>query len=87
MVPLKEDGSLDIERINSLPLEDYMYMMSNLTDEQLAEYRSKLPIKETRNSETPIKVDYGFDDPRSGVDAEKYLAQKRKNMVSNVEIR
>lgn len=25
-----------------------------------------------------IKVDYGFDDPRSGVDADKYLAQKKK---------
>ena len=80
MVPLKEDGSLEIERINSLPLEDYMDMMSNLTDEQLTEYRSKLPIKEARNSVTSIKVDFGFDDddPRSGVDMEEYLVKKKK---------
>ena len=27
-----------------------------------------------------IKVDFGFDDPRSGVDADKYLAQKKKKI-------
>ena len=78
MVPLREDGSLEIERINSLPLEDYMDMVSNLTDEQLGEYRTKLPLKEFPSSINAIKVNFGFDDPRSGVDMDKYIAQKKR---------
>ena len=38
MVYLKEYGSLDIERINSLPLEDYMDVIGDLTKEQYKEY-------------------------------------------------
>ena len=34
MVLLKKDGSLDIERINSLPLEEYMDVIGDLTEEQ-----------------------------------------------------
>ena len=44
MALLKEDGSLDIERINKLPLEEYMEEMGTLTQEQVKEYISKLPI-------------------------------------------
>ena len=43
MALLKEDGSLDIERINNLPLEEYMEAMGDLTEEQIKEYNSKLP--------------------------------------------
>ena len=78
MVPWKEDGSLDIERINSLPLQDYMNTLGCFTSKQLDEYRSKLPIKDKPEPMKAIKVDFGFDDPRSGVDADKYLAQKKK---------
>ena len=48
MALLKEDGSLDIERINALPLEEYMQEMGTLTQEQVGEYLSKLPINETK---------------------------------------
>ena len=40
---LKEDGSLDVERINKLPIEEYMDVMRDLTQEQIEEYISKLP--------------------------------------------
>ena len=40
MVFLKEDGSLDIERINQLPTEEYIKMIDELTDEQA--WRMKL---------------------------------------------
>ena len=43
MVILKEDGSLDIERMNSLPLEEWMDEVGDLTQEQVEEYLSKLP--------------------------------------------
>ena len=47
MALLKEDGSLDIERINNLPYEEYMEEMGTLTQEQVKEYISKLPINES----------------------------------------
>lgn len=78
MVHLKEDGSLDIEKINSLPLQEYMNTLGSFTSDQLDEYRSKLPIKDKSEPMKAIKVDFGFDDPRSGVDADKYLEQKKK---------
>lgn len=84
MAFLKEDGSLDIERINAQSLKEYMNTMSDLTDEQLAEYRSNLPIKESRCSVKAIKVDFGLDDERSGVDADEYLEKKKKSFHKNL---
>lgn len=49
---LKEDGSLDIKRINQLPIEEYMNVVGDLTEEQYEEYISKLPINE---SNVPIR--------------------------------
>ena len=78
MVPLKEDGSLDIELIKKLPLDDYLEALGSFTHQQLQEYMSKLP--EDRNDEPmcAIRVDFDLDDPRSGVDTDKYLALKKK---------
>ena len=56
MVLLKEDGSLDIERINNLPLKEYMDAMGDLTQEQVEEYLSKLPINESNEPMQAIKV-------------------------------
>lgn len=79
MALLKEDGSLDIERINRLPYEDYMEEIENMTDEEYKEYCSKSPIIESYDPVIPIKVDYGFEDERSGVDADIFLSElKRK---------
>ena len=44
MALLKEDGSLDVERIDKLPLEEYMNAMGDLTQGQVKEYISKSPI-------------------------------------------
>ena len=57
MAYLKEDGSLDIERINKLPREEYMREIGRLSpkryEEYIREYVSKLPLKESRS---PVKV-------------------------------
>lgn len=37
------NGSLDVERMNCLPLEEWMDEMGDLTQEQVEEYLSKLP--------------------------------------------
>ena len=59
---LKEDGSLDVEIIKKLPLEEKKHIMSKLTRDQLKEYISYLPINESREPITPIKVDYSIED-------------------------
>ena len=47
---LKEDGSLDIERINKLPLEERMHAIAHLTKEEREKYISKLPLNESKNT-------------------------------------
>ncbi len=80
MMYIKEDGSLDIERINALKIEEYIEAMQSLTKEQLEEYLSKLPVNESNEPMQAIKVDFGFDDERSGIDINEYIALKRRNM-------
>lgn len=54
---LKEDGSLNVEHIDKLPLEEYMNAMGDLTQEQVKEYISKLPINESNEPMRAINVD------------------------------
>ena len=56
MALLKEDGSLDIERINKLPLDEHIAEISHFTKEQREEYISKIPINE---SHKPYPIIYG----------------------------
>lgn len=51
---LKEDGSLDIEWINNLPLEEHIHTIFHLTEEQHKEYVSKLPLNETKKPHSTI---------------------------------
>ena len=62
MALLKEDGSLDIEWINKLPLEEKKREMSKLTKEQIKEYASNLPINESKNPVRVLKVNYKMED-------------------------
>lgn len=76
MALLKEDGSLDIERINSLPLREYMDAMGGLTQEQVQEYLSKLPINESDEPMRATKVDWLTDEEK--VTAKGFLNNQRK---------
>ena len=62
MALLKEDGSLDIERINKLPLEEYWKEMGIFTRKQMKEYMSKMPINESHEPVKVIKVNYSMED-------------------------
>ena len=57
MALLKQDGSLDVERIQKLPSNEYLYEIRNFTKEQYEEYVSKLPINEAQETITPIFVE------------------------------
>ena len=76
MAILKEDGSLDIERINNLPLEEYEEEIGTLTEEQYKEYVSKLPINESNEPMRAVVVDYTLEEELkrgSVVDAEEFI--------------
>ena len=62
MAFLKEDGSLDIERINSLPLREFMEAIGDLTQEQYKDYISKLPINESKEPVRTITVDWSTEE-------------------------
>ena len=47
MAYLKEDGSLYVERINNLPLDERLHKIGKFTMEQVEEYFHKAPIKES----------------------------------------
>ncbi len=62
MAYLKEDGSLDVERINKLPLEEKDREISKFTRKQMKEFISKLPINESQTSPKVVKVNYKMED-------------------------
>ena len=62
MAIVKEDGSLDIERINQLPIEEYMEEVGNFTDEQRKEYYSKSALFESKEPVRPVIVDYTLEE-------------------------
>lgn len=79
---LKEDGSLDIERINNLPFEEYMDAIGELTEEQFNEYRSKLPVNESKEPMRAIRVNFSIEN--KGVPAELVIEDlKRKYQKRN----
>ena len=82
MVYLKTDGSLDIDHINRLPIEERMVVIGNLTSAQYDYYVSTFPINEGNQHTEAVCVDYGFDDNRSGIDIDEYL-KKWKNETDN----
>ena len=79
MALLKEDGSLDVEHINKLPLEEYMDTIGDLSEEQYEEYLSKLPINESNEPIRVIKVDRPM-----GVNADDVI-NKIKEFINELE--
>lgn len=80
MVLLKEDGSLDIERINKLPIEEWMDAIGDLTQEQYEYYLSKTPINESQEPAKAVEF-YALEEVLErgiGVDIEEYLNKKRE---------
>ena len=75
MALLKEDGSLDIERINALPLEEYKEVIGRLTWEQVDEYFSKIPLNESLQNPHYVEAEYTLEDElaRGGVLLEEVI--------------
>ena len=66
--------------MNSLPLEEWMDEMGDLTQEQVEEYLSKLPINESNEHVRAIEVDYTLEEELKRcnmVDIEDFLNNQR----------
>ena len=79
---LKEDGSLDIERINKLPIEEYMDVIGNLTQEQYKYYLSKTPINESQEPVRAVVVDDTLAEEIERGDAEDFLNEIREKYLN-----
>lgn len=85
MVFLKEDGTLDIERIDQLPVEEHMKMLGEFTSKQMDYYMSTLPA-DGSNCPRNIIVDYTMEDEikrGTGIDADEYLKKWREEYINN----
>ena len=58
---LLKEGSLDVERINKLPTNEWMNLMGELTERQFEEYTSKSPINESVCNEVPYTTNEELD--------------------------
>lgn len=79
MVPFKENGELDIERINELPIMEYMEVIGGLTEEQFNEYLSKSPVDESMEPVRAISIDCPIEE--IGVDAEIVIDNLRRKYM------
>ena len=76
-IPLKADGSLDVESINNLPVKEHCKVVGSLTKRQMQEYLSKSPIADA-NAPRSIRVDKPIEE--WGVDAMEFLNKMRRNL-------
>lgn len=82
----KQNGSLDIEKIADLPIEERMKYVDNLTNEeyhQYIQYLSSKSINEGGKHTREIFVDYTMEDEikrGTGVDLEELLTKLRKEL-------
>lgn len=85
MVYLKENGRLDIEKINKLSYEKYMDVMGRLTEEQVNEYLSALPINEANEPVQAVNVGYTLEDEleKGAVIANDYIQNRMRELKRN----
>ena len=81
MIPLKEDGSLDVKRIRKLPLDSRVNIVSKLNDKQLVEYMKYTSLNESvKRPVRAVIVDYTMEEDiarGNGVEAFGFLEEMR----------
>ena len=73
---LKEDGSLDAERLANLPLKEFINAVEELSQEQWNEFIAKCELYAVTGPVEPIVVDSSIAE--DGVDADVVLDNLRK---------
>ena len=85
MIPIKEDGKLDIELINKLPMDDYMDVMSSLSESQIDYYMAHTPMEPSTGPVIPIPEEDDIRDLGWGVDAKKLLDQMKRKLDKGID--
>ena len=83
MIPVKEDGKLDVELINKLPLDDYMEVMGSLSSSQFDYYMANTQMEPSTGPVKPILEKDDIIDLGWGVDAKKLLDQMKRQLDKN----
>ena len=73
---LKEDGSLDVERLANLPLKEFINAVEELSQEQWNEFIAKCELYAVTGPVDSIVVDSSIAE--DGVDADVVLENLRK---------
>lgn len=73
---LKEDGSLDVERLANLPLKEFINAVEGLSQEQWNEFIAKCEPYAVTGPVEPIVVDFSVVE--DGVDADVVLENLRQ---------
>ena len=80
MIPVKEDGTLYIELINKLPLDDYMDVMGSLSESQIDYYMANTLMEPSTGPVKPILEADDIIDLGWGVDAKNLLDQMKRQL-------
>ena len=75
MIPIKEDGTLYMELINKLPLDDYMDVMGSLSESQIDYYMANTPMEPSTGPVIPIPEEDDIMDLGWVVDAKSSLTK------------
>ena len=88
MVPLKEDGSLNVELIDKLPIEEYRAILETMTQEQYQFYSDNSPANYGNNGPSKaIPVNYTLEEALAKgwiVDAKKHVQELRNRIKKDV---
>ena len=77
MALLKEDGSLDVERIRHLQIEEFVKEYGKLSREQIKEYWSRIPLDESKNCDRIRAAEIDSFIENNGVNAMDFLNKMR----------
>lgn len=82
MAYLKEDGSLDVERINKLPIDEFVKEYRNFNTKQLDEYWMRTQLNESQGPTRAIEIDSYI--ANNGVDAIEFLNKMRQKYEQRI---
>ena len=83
MLFLIEDGSLDFEQILSLPIEEFIDVVGDLSQDQRVEFITKSEPYMTEGPIVPIVDDRPIEE--IGIDADELLNNLRSELLPQVE--
>lgn len=83
MIPVREDGSLDVECINNLPIREYTSVINSLTSQELEYYDSLIPMNDGKQHTKGVKF-CPYDTVIAkglGVDADTFIMKMRNKYL------